>query len=69
MMSGTEIQIPLKNIETYAELMSDVVKVVQPKKGTRISILDGERVLASSNPRVVLTDDSLLTIGLCNCKK
>ena len=38
-------------------------------KGKRISIIDGERVVASSNPRVSLTDDSLLTVVIYNCKK
>ena len=69
MMSGTEIEIPLKNVETYLDLMSEVVKVVQPKKGTRISILDGDRVLAYNNPRVFFTDDTVLTIVLYNAKK
>ncbi len=69
MMSGTEIEVPLKNIKTYADLMSEVVKVAQPKKGARSSILDGVRVLASNNPRVMLNDDSLLTLVTYNSKK
>ncbi len=69
MMSGTEIEIPLTSIETYADLVSEVVKVVQPKKGTRISILDGELALASNNPGVSLTVDSFLTIVIYKCRK
>ena len=62
MMSGAEFEVSLKNVESYHDLVREVVKLLKPKKGTIISVIDGERVLSSNNPRVILTDDSLLTL-------
>ena len=69
MMSGKEFEVSLAFVESYADLMSAVFKELTPKRGTRISIVDGERVLSSSNPRLILTDDSVLSIVLSKDKK
>ena len=69
MMSGKEFLLSLANVEAYADLMSEVVKVMKPKRGIRFNILDDERVLSSGNPRLILTDDSYLTIVLSKGKK
>ena len=68
MMSGKEFEVSLAFVESHADLMSAVFKALTPNKGVRISILDGERVLSSSNPRLI-TDDSLLTIVLSKGEK
>ena len=64
MMSGKEFEVSLEHIATYADLVSEVWKELTPKKGIRISIVDGERVLSSSNPRLIITDDTVLTVVL-----
>ncbi len=69
MMSGKEFEVSLEHIVTYADLVSAAFKVLTPKKGIRISILDGERILSSSNPRLILTDDTALTVILSKDKK
>ena len=61
MMSGREFEVSLAYVETYADIISAVFQFLTPERGIRTSILDGERVLSSSRPRLILTDDSLLT--------
>ena len=68
MMSGKEFEVSLEHIATYADLVSEVWKELTPKKGIRISIIDGERVLSSSNPRLIITDDSVLAVVLSKSK-
>ena len=68
MMSGKEFEISLEHITTYADLVSEAWKVLRPKKSIRISIVDGERVLSSSNPRLIITDDTVLTVVLSKSK-
>ena len=68
MMSGKEFEVSLEHIATYADLVSEVWKELTPKKGIRISIIDGERVLSSSNPRLIITDDTVLTVVLSKSK-
>ena len=68
MMSGREFEVSLEHIATYADLVSEVWKELTPKKGIRISIIDGERVLSSSNPRLIITDDTVLTVVLSKSK-
>ena len=68
MMSGKEFEVSLEHIATYADLVSEVLKELTPKKGIRISIIDGERVLSSSNPRLIITDDTVLTVVLSKGK-
>ena len=67
MMSGKEFEVSLEHIATYADLVSEAWKELTPKKGIRISI-DGERVLSSSNPRLIITDDTVLTVVLSKSK-
>ncbi len=62
LMSGAEYEVSLENVETLNHLTSSVVKAMKPKKVKAIRLIDGERVLESSNPRAILTDDSVLTI-------
>ena len=69
MMSGKEFEVSLAFVESYDDLMSAVSREQTPNRGTRISIVDGERVLSSSNPRLMITDDSLLTSVLSKDKK
>ena len=69
MMSGREFEVSLAYVETYADIISAVFQVLTPNKGIRISIVDGERVLSSSRPRLILTDDSLLTVVLSKGEK
>ena len=69
MMSGREFEVSLAYVETYADIISAVFQFLTPERGIRISILDGERVLSSSRPRLILTDDSLLTVILSKDKK
>ena len=68
MMSGKEFEVSLEHIATYADLVSEAWKELTPKKGIRISIIDGERVLSSSNPRLIITDDTVLTVVLSKSK-
>ena len=68
MMSGKEFEVSLEHIATYADLVSEEWKELTPKKCIRISILDGERVLSSSNPRLIMTDDTVLTVILSKSK-
>ena len=68
MMSGKEFEVSLEHIATYADLVSEAWKELTPKKCIRISIVDGERVLSSSNPRLIITDDSVLTVVLSKSK-
>ena len=68
MMSGKEFEVSLEHIAAYADLVSEVWKELTPKKGIRISIIDGERVLSSSNPRLIITDDTVLTVVLSKSK-
>ena len=68
MMSGKEFEVSLEHIATYADLVSEAWKELTPKKGIRISIIDGERVLSSSNPRLIITDDTVLTVVLSKGK-
>ena len=68
MMSGKEFEVSLEHIATYADLVSEAWKELLPKKGVRISIIDGERVLSSSNPRLIITDDTVLTVVLSKGK-
>ena len=69
MMSGREFEVSLAYVETYADIISAVVQFLTPERVTRISILDGERVLSSSSPRLILTEDSLVSVILSNDKK
>ena len=69
MMSGREFEMSLAYVEIYADIISAVFQVLTPTRGIRISILDGERVLSSSNPRLIITDNSLLTVILSKGKK
>ena len=62
MMSGKEFEVSLEHVVSYSDLVSEAYKILKPKKGIRISILEGERVLSSSNPRLILTDDTALTV-------
>ena len=64
MMSGKELEIDLAHVVSYSDLVSEAHRILKPKKGIRISILEGERVLSSSNPRLILTDDTALTVIL-----
>ena len=64
MMSGKELEIDLEHVVSYSDLVSEAHKILKPKKGTRISILEGERVLSSGNPRLILTDETELTVVL-----
>ena len=68
MMSGKEFEVSLEHVATYADLVSEAWKELTPKKGIRISIVDGERVLSSSNPRLIITDDIVLTVVLSKRK-
>ena len=68
MMSGKEFEVSLEHIATYADLVSEAWKELTPKKGIRISIIDGERVLSSSNPRLIITDETVLTVVLSKSK-
>ena len=69
MMSGKEFEISLERITTYADLASAVFKELTPKKGTIISIVDGGRVLSSFNPRLIITDDTALSVVLSEGRK
>ena len=69
MMSGKEFEINLEHIVSYADLVSEAWKVLRPKKNIRISIVDGERVLSSSNPRLIITDETVLTLVLFKRKQ
>ena len=69
MMSGKEFEVSLEHIATYADLVSEVWKELTLKKGIRVSIVDGERVLSSSNPRLIITDDTVLTVVLSKSKQ
>ena len=64
MMSGRELEINIEHIVSYSELVSEAYKILKPKKGTRITILEGERALSSGNPRLILTDETELTVVL-----
>ena len=68
MMSGTEFEVSLAFVESHADLMSAAFNALAPEKGTRISILDGDRVLTPGR-RLTITDDSLLTIVLSEGNK
>ena len=68
MMSGKEFEVSSEHIATYADLVSEAWKELTPTKGIRISIVDGERVLSSSNPRLIITDDTVLTVILSKSK-
>ena len=50
MMSGRELEIDLEHVVSYSDLVSEAHRILKPKKGTRITILEGERVLSSGNP-------------------
>ena len=69
MMSGKEFEVSLAFVESYADLMSAVFKELTPKRVTRISIVVGDRVLSSSNSRLIITDGSVLTIVLSKDRK
>ena len=68
MMSGRELEIDLEHVVSYADVVSDAHRILKPKKGTRITILEGERVLSSGNPRLILTDETELTVVLSKSK-
>ena len=68
MLSGKEFEINLEHIVSYADLVSEAWKVLKPKKSIRISVVDGERVLSSSNPRLIITDETVLTLVLSKLK-
>ena len=68
MMSGRELEIDLEHVVSYTDLVSEAYKILKPKKGTRITILEGERVLSSGNPRLILTDETELTVVLSKSK-
>ncbi len=62
LMSGAEYEVSLDNVETLNHLTTSVVKAMLPKKVEAVRLIDGERVLESSNPRAILTDETVLTI-------
>ena len=64
MMSGKEFEINLEHIVSYADLVSEARKVCKITKNIKVSIVDGERVLSSSNPRLIITDETVLTLVL-----
>ena len=68
MMSGREIEIDIQHVVSYSDLVSEAYKILKPKKGIRITILEGERALSSGNPRLILTDETQLTIVLSKSK-
>ncbi len=68
MMSGKEFEVSLEHIATYADLVDEAYKVLTPKEGIIISIVDGERVPSSSKPRLTITDDTVLTVILSKRK-
>ena len=68
MMSGRELEIDLEHVVSYSDLVSAVYKILKPKKGIRITILEGERALSSGNPRLILTDETELTVVLSKSK-
>ena len=50
MMSGKGFEISLEHIATYADLVSEAFKVLTPKKGIRISIIDGNEFFQVLTP-------------------
>ena len=68
MMSGRELQIDLEHVVSYSDLVSEAHRILKPKKRTRITILEGERELSSGNPRLILTDETELTVVLSRSK-
>ena len=68
MMSGKEVEINLEHIVSYADLVNEARKVCKITKNIKVSIVDGERVLSSSNPRLIITDETVLTLVLSKRK-
>ena len=62
MMSGAEYEVPLENVQTRNNLEFNVVKAMEPKRIKEIKIIDGDRLLSSNSSRLILTDETVLTI-------
>ncbi len=61
MMSGAEFDVSPKNVESIKDLMRQAHWLTNATDDKEIGIIDGARVL-EMNTRVILTDDSLLTV-------
>ena len=63
LLSGTEIEIPLKNVYSYLDLMEAARKVLNNKK---IKIILNNKCLCGSSPYAIFTDDTILNIIILN---
>ena len=61
MMSGAEFAVSLKNVESIHDLMHQAHWRINAPDSKEIGLIDGERILEDWS-RVILTDDSLLTV-------
>ena len=64
LMSGAEYEIPINNAETFRDLIYEVIKVLRLKNNVSVNIVDGDRVISSKCPRIIITDETVLAIVL-----
>ena len=63
MMSGRELEIELEHVVSYSDLVSEAYKILRPKKGTRISILEGAGAI-KRKPQINLNRRNRINRGI-----